>query len=299
VSLSAALNAASRDASLDPRGSHRFLRASLRGCRSVACGVALVCTQPLSVSAGQRLPVARTPPGHELESITRAGFEFRRGLPHVPSIRLSLAVPWLTLEPGCLSLGKQLRVASGLPTTPVDYGPTEPPGRRPPAPGPRRFTSPSGGCRITPDLILLTVPELVSSLAALSLGRSAGRTEVSPQPLSITVRQNPLAADLLRQVLNLSSSPGGYRIAPDLILLTAPGVWLSLVVLVTRPRRRPDSGVPGTPADCGPAEPPGLPWKSQVPILCRGSFRSPFPGGDRSRTVFGSPSRILTRRVET
>jgi len=141
-SLSSAINAASRDASLDPRGSHRFLRASLRGCRSVACGVALVCTEPLSVSAGQRLPMARTPPGHELEPITRAGFEFRRGLPHVPSVRLSLAVPWLTLEPGCLSLGKQLRVDSGLPTTPVDYGPTEPPGRRPPAPGPRRFTSP-------------------------------------------------------------------------------------------------------------------------------------------------------------
>jgi hypothetical protein len=66
-SLSSAVNAASRDASLDPRGSHRFLRASLRGYRSVACGVTLVCTLPLSVSAGQRLPGARTPPGHELE----------------------------------------------------------------------------------------------------------------------------------------------------------------------------------------------------------------------------------------
>jgi len=132
----------------------------------------------------------------------------------------------------------------------------------------------------------------VSSLAALLLGRSAGWTEVNPQPLSITVRQNPLAADLLRQVLNLSSSPGGYRITPDLILLTAPGVWLSLVVLVTRPRRRPDSGLPGTPADCGPAEPPGLPWESQVPILVAADASHHFQVVTAPGLSFGSPSKV-------
>jgi len=175
-------------------------------------------------------------------TITRAGVEFQSGLPHVPSVRLSLTVPWLTLEPGCLSLGKQLRVDSGRPTTPADYGPAEPPGRRPPAPGPRHLRV----FQAAPGLLRTSFPSrFLNSYRASScwsLGHDAGWTQVCPQPLLITVQQNPLAADLLRQVLNLANSPGGYRITPDLIILTAPGVWLSLVVLVTRPRRRLDSG---------------------------------------------------------
>lgn len=139
--------------------------------------------------------------------ITRAGFEFRSGLPHVPSVRLSLAVPWLTLEPGCLSLGKQLRVDSGLPTTPADYGPAEPPGQLSPEPGPRLHYELSGGCRITPDLIPLAVPELVSGLAALFTRLQRRVDSVCPQPLLITVQQNLLAAGLLRQVLNFFELP--------------------------------------------------------------------------------------------
>jgi len=139
--------------------------------------------------------------------ITRAGFEFRCGLPHVPSVRLSLAVPWLTLEPGCLTLGEQLRVDSGLPTTPADYGPAEPPGRLHCCARSPTVYEPSGGRRITPDLIPLAVPELVSGLAALFTRLQRRMDSVCPQPLLITVQQNLLAAGLLRQVLNFIEIP--------------------------------------------------------------------------------------------
>lgn len=232
--------------------------------------------------------------------ITRAGVEFRCGLPHVPSVRLSLTVPWLILEPRCLSLGKQLRVDSGMPTTPVDYGPTEPPGRVRPAPGPRLFASHQAVAGLLRNLIPLAVPELVSGFAALFTRLQRRVDSVCPQPLLIMVQQNLLAAGLLRQVLNLSSSPGGYRITPDLVTLTAPGVLVEPVVLVTRPRRRPDYGLPGTPADCGPAEPPGLPWESQVPILCSSSSRSPFPGGRPLPDCLSGQLRgLLSRSAET
>lgn len=139
--------------------------------------------------------------------ITRAGFEFRSGLPHVPSVRLSLAVPWLTLEPGCLTLGEQLRVDSGLPTTPADYGPAEPPGRLHAAPGPRLFTN----SQAVAESLRTSFPSrfLNSCRASLHclLGCSAGRTLVCPQPLLIMVQQNLLAAGLLRQVLNFFELP--------------------------------------------------------------------------------------------
>jgi hypothetical protein len=139
--------------------------------------------------------------------ITRAGFEFQCGLPHIPSVRLSLAVPWLTLEPGCLSLGKQLRVDSGMPTTPADYGPAEPPGRVLPTPGPRLLRV----IRRSPDYSGTSFPLrfLSSCRASLHclLGCSAGRTLVCPRPLLIMVQQNLLAAGLLRQVLNFFELP--------------------------------------------------------------------------------------------
>jgi len=139
--------------------------------------------------------------------ITRAGFEFRSGLPHVPSVRLSLAVPWLTLEPGCLTLGKQLRVDSGLPTTPADYGPAEPPGRLHAAPGPRLLTNSQAVAGSLRNLIPLAVPELVSGLAALFTRLQRRVDSVCPQPLLIMVQQNLLAAGLLRQVLNFFELP--------------------------------------------------------------------------------------------
>jgi len=139
--------------------------------------------------------------------ITRAGFEFRSGLPHVPSVRLSLAVPWLTLEPGCLTLGKQLRVDSGLPTTPADYGPAEPPGRLHAVPGPRLLTNSQAVAGSLRNLILLAVPELASGLAALFTRLQRRVDSVCPQPLLIMVQQNLLAAGLLRQVLNFFEIP--------------------------------------------------------------------------------------------
>jgi len=181
--------------------------------------------------------------------ITRAGFEFRSGLPHVPSVRLSLAVPWLTLEPGCLTLGKQLRVDSGLPTTPADYGPAEPPGRLHAAPGPRLLTNSQAVAGSLRNLIPLAVPELVSGLATLftrpqrredfgmpttpadyGSAEPPGRRPPAPGP---QLFRNPQAVP---------------RITPDLILLAVPGARLSLTVLFTRPRRRLDYGRPSTPA---------------------------------------------------
>lgn len=151
--------------------------------------------------------------------ITRAGFEFRCGLPHVPSVRLSLAVPWLTLEPGCLTLGKQLRVDSGMPTTPADYGPAEPPGQLSPAPGPRLYPSPQAVTGSLRYLILLAVPELVSGLAALFTRLQRRMDSVCPQPLLIMVQQNLLAAGLLRQVLNFFELPRRF---PGLLRTSLP-----------------------------------------------------------------------------
>jgi hypothetical protein len=200
------------------------LRASLRGCRSVACGATLVCARPLFVSAEQRLPVARTPPGHELE---------------------------LSYQGGC-------RISERLPAHP--FGPSFPRG------------------------------SLAHSRAWLPYSRRAapGGLRLGPQPLLITVQQNPLAAVLLRQVLNLSNSPGGRRITPDLILLAVPGARLSLTVLVTRPRCRLGSGLPTTPVDYGSTEPPGrrppapgpqhYRTSQAAPGLLRTSFSSRFPG---------------------
>jgi hypothetical protein len=139
--------------------------------------------------------------------LTRAGVEFPGGLPLIPSVRLFLAVPWLTLEPGCLTLGEQLRVDSGKPTTPADYGPAEPPGQLSPAPGPRLHTNSqavAGSLRISFSWRFLS--SCRASLHCL-LGCSAGRTLVCPQPLLITVQQNLLAAGLLRQVLNFFEIP--------------------------------------------------------------------------------------------
>lgn len=181
--------------------------------------------------------------------ITRAGFEFRSGLPHVPSVRLSLAVPWLTLEPGCLTLGKQLRVDSGLPTTPADYGPAEPPGRLHAAPGPRLFTNSQAVAGLLRNLIPLAVPELVSGLAALftrlqrreDLGMSTTPADYgSAEPPG---RRPPAPGPQL-----FRTPQAVPRITPDLILLAVPGARLSLTVLFTRPRRRLDCGRPRTPA---------------------------------------------------
>jgi len=206
-------------------------------------------------------------------TITRAGVEFPSGLPLIPSVRLSLAVPWLILEPGCLTLGEQLRVDSGRPTTPADYGPAEPPGRRPPAPGSRHSRSP-GGRRITPEHILLADPGLVSGLAALFTGCSAGWTRSVHHPCRLRFGRTPWPPSSCARLSTLSNFPGGTRITPDLILLAVPGARLSLAVLFTRPRRRLDSGRPSTPADCGPAEPPGAVRRPAGP-----DSRQPFPGG--------------------
>jgi hypothetical protein len=151
--------------------------------------------------------------------LTRAGVEFPGGLPLIPSVRLFLAVPWLTLEPGCLTLGKQLRVDSGLPTTPADYGPTEPPGQLSPAPGPRLHTNCQAVAGSLRYLILLAVPELVSGLAALFTRLQRRVDLVCPQPLLITVQQNLLAAGLLRQVLNFFELPRRF---PGLLRTSLP-----------------------------------------------------------------------------
>jgi len=139
--------------------------------RSTACGVALVCTLPLSVSARQRLPEARTLPGHELESYYQGG------------CRISVAVSRTSLRSVFSS----------------------------------RF------------------PGSLSSLAASLSESSSGWTQVCPQPLLITVQQNPLAAVLLRQALDSYELSGGNRITPDLILLAVPEFVSSLATLFTRP----------------------------------------------------------------
>lgn len=181
-------------------------------------------------------------------TITRAGFEFRSGLPHVPSVRLSLAVPWLTLEPGCLTLGEQLRVDSGMPTTPADYGPAEPPGQLSPAPGPRLLRA-LRRCRITPDLIPLAVPELVSGLAAL-FTRLQRREDsgMSTTPADYGSAEPPGRRPPAPGPQLFRTPQAVPRITPDLILLAVPGARLSLTVLFTRPRRRLDFGRPRTPA---------------------------------------------------
>lgn len=93
-----------------------------------------------------------------------------------------------------------------MPTTPADYGSAEPPGQLSLRQVPD-FYELSGGCRITPDLIPLAVPELVSGLAALVTRLQRREDLVCPRPLLITVQQNLLAADLLRQVPNFIEIP--------------------------------------------------------------------------------------------
>jgi len=181
--------------------------------------------------------------------ITRAGFEFQCGLLHFPSVRLSLAVPWLTLEPGCLTLGKQLRVDSGLPTTPADYGPAEPPGRVRPTPGPRRFASHQAVAGLLRNLIPLAVPELVSGFAAL-FTRLQRREDsgMSTTPADYGSAEPPGRRPPAPGPQLFRTPQAVPRITPDLILLAVPRARLSLTVLFTRPRCRLDFGRPRTPA---------------------------------------------------
>lgn len=74
-------------------------------------------------------------------------------------------------------------------------------------------------------------PGSYSSLAASLSESSSGWTQVCPQPLLITVQQNPLTAVLPRQVLDITSLSGGSRITPDLIPLTVPELVSSLAAL--------------------------------------------------------------------
>jgi hypothetical protein len=243
-----------------------------------------VCTQPLPVVAGQRLPGARTPPGHRLRVLLLgAGAGFPSGFPLVP--------PGPSFPHGspahsracCLTLGRQLRVDSGLPTTPACLRCRRTPW--PPSSCARSPTFPSspGGRRIAPDLIPLAVPGLVSGLAALFTRRQRRvDSGLSTTPASLRCRRTPWPPSSCARPSTLSNSPGGRRITPDLILLAVPGARLSLAVLFTRPRRRLDSGRPKTPAACGAAAPPGASSDAARSRLSR-----PFPGG---RSRIGSPS---------
>jgi hypothetical protein len=229
--------------------------------------------------------------------ITRAGFEFPSGLPLIPSVRLFLAVPWLTLEPGCLTLGEQLRVDSGRPTTPADYGPAEPPGRRPPAPGPQLIEltgrSPDYSGPHSPRGSRGSVePHRAGHSATVPAG-----LRFAHYPCRLRFDRTPWPPTSCARSSTLSNFPGGTRITPDHILLAVPRTRLSLTVLVTRPRCRLDSGLSRTPADCGPAEPPDPPWRgqAQLPIALLTTISRWLTG----TTLVGSSTRILSRRPET
>jgi hypothetical protein len=210
--------------------------------------------------AGQRLPQARTPPGHRPRALLPGQGRISERLPAHPSRSV-----FPSRFPGSVTslLPHSRRAAPGglrSAHNPCWLRSSRTPW--PPSSCARSPTFPScpGGRRIAPDLIPLAVPGLVSGLAAFSLGCSAGwNSGLSTTPVAYGAaeppgRRPPAPGPQLYRI------PQAVRwITPDLIPLAVPGARLSLAVLVTRPRRRLDSGRPRTPAGCGPAEPPGRP----------------------------------------
>jgi len=187
---------------------------------------------------------------------------------------LSLATISPAVAPG--GLGKS--------TTPVDHGPTEPPGRRPPAPGPQ-LRSP-GGSRISsrsPSIptglsFTLTVPDSVEPRCESSSVATPDELRFAHHPCRLRPRQCPLAAVLLRQVLNVYELP---RRRPD-FLEDQP----RFPPAHPFPSRFPDSVEPmlrllsrnagwlrfaTTPAHFGRTEPPGrLPTCARLPYALLG-----------------------------
>lgn len=124
-------------------------------------------------------------------------------------------------------------------------------------------------------------PGSYSSLAASLSESSSGWTQVCPQPLLITVQQNPLTAVLLRQVLDIYKSLGR---SPDYSGPHSPHGSQACVeprCVVPRPQRRVNSGKLTTPADYGSTEPPGRRPPAPGPQLIKLPRRLPDYSGPR------------------
>jgi hypothetical protein len=135
----------------------------------------------------------------------------------------------------CLSLGKQLRLGSGLPTTPADFGSTEPPDRRPPASGPRYLAH----SQAVAGLLRTSFPSRF-----LSASRASLRFYSAAAPGGFRSIHNPCRFRFDSTPWPACSEPGSQlgrtpqavpRITPDLIHLAVPGARLSLTTLLTRP----------------------------------------------------------------
>jgi len=165
-------------------GSYSSLAASLSESSS---GWTQVCPQPLLITVQQN-PLTAVLLRQVLDIYKSLGRSPDYSGPHSP--RGSRAC----VEPRCVVPRPQRRVNSGKLTTPVDYGSTEPPGRRPPAPGPQLYQTPQAVTGLLRTSLPSRLPGFWLSPSCWSLGHDAGRTLVCPEPLLIAAQQSPLVS---------------------------------------------------------------------------------------------------------
>jgi len=216
-----------------------------------------VCPPPLFTVAEQ-LPSPRFSPGQASQlSSLRALSNFPS---RFPSTGLSPHGSRTRLSHLRFFTRPQLRVGSGLPTTPVHFGWTEPPDRHPPASGPSTLRVSPGCLTDFPSRIPLPAPFPSRFLDSVEprygfLGRSSGRALACPRPCSLWQNSAPDRLTSSIRTLSLSSFPGTVEFR------------LSVPFDRPFPSRFPDSAEPSCGAHSA-ATPGGL-WSAHHPCPFR------------------------------
>jgi len=115
--------------------------------------------------------------------LPRPGFGFPRGFPQFPPFPLSPHGSWTRSSLAVRFTRAQLRMDSGMSTTPANHRPlAEPPGRRPPAPGPQHYRVVRAGRELLRSLFSSRFPGSVEPRHAVNSGVTPGGSGLSTTP---------------------------------------------------------------------------------------------------------------------